>query len=116
MRGLVNSVLMQNEIGEFSLCIIGSKADLRIYVLVEKAAFALRENVQIRLSGELHLQMIARAPDVEEKLRRELVLADTTVEQLWLKRDDGAHRPAFHFSERVLRLQQMLPNVINAAA
>src|SRR5438132_1683057 len=114
MRRLVNSVLMQNQVGEFSLCILHERK-LRIHCLIEKLRLIGWIDLQESLSGKLRLQMIARAPEVEEKLRRELVSADTTVEQLWL-RDDGAHCPAFHFSERVLRLQQMLPNVINAAA
>src|SRR5882724_8690872 len=71
-RGLINAVLVQGQAGD-ARRIIGGKADLRIYILAEKAGFTLRENVQIRLSSELHLQMIPRAPDVEEELRRELV-------------------------------------------
>ena len=98
------------------LCSVGDKGDLRIDVLVEKSRLTLRKNIQIGLTGKLRLQMIAAASHIEKNFRRQLIPAGISIKHSGLQRNGGALFRCFYLSQWVLRLEQMLADIVNAAA
>ena len=93
---------------------IGIEGDLSVDHLEEELPFAFGEQLELRLSRELQVKLIAVARDCQNGVRPHLVAPDIAVESLGVNRDLFMLLGRLNFQQRVARVEQVASNVVGA--
>src|ERR1022692_4998422 len=87
----------------------GFEGDLRVYRFQEELLLAFREDLNLRLVGELREHLSAIPREREDNARHELVGPGVTVEDLGIERDLLVRGERREFGERRRGIEQVHP-------